>query len=164
MRKRARQRSLRRAWRMLRWPLLAHVTLALATGLACGVVTAHYPMVISPPAARRSGCEGFPSRLPRYSHLTLRSSARWSSTPRWSRCGGASPIDPESAGDDKRVATDAAFKLRTTANRRRCTLQSPERKRSQFVRQREMADRRLIAAIRATAMELPGLPHSRHSP
>jgi hypothetical protein len=30
------------------WPLLADVALALATGLACGIATAHYPIVISP--------------------------------------------------------------------------------------------------------------------
>ncbi len=51
MRTRARRRSLRRAWRILTWPLSGHVALAMATGLACGIVDAHYPMVISPPYA-----------------------------------------------------------------------------------------------------------------
>ena len=51
MRTRARRRSLRRAWRVMTWPLTGHVALALATGLACGIATAHCPMVISPPYA-----------------------------------------------------------------------------------------------------------------
>jgi uncharacterized protein (DUF2062 family) len=43
-----RRRSLRRAWRVMTWPLSGHVALALATGLACGTTAAHYPIVISP--------------------------------------------------------------------------------------------------------------------
>ena len=43
-----RRRSLRRAWRVMTWPLSGHVALALATGLACGTVVSHYPDVIEP--------------------------------------------------------------------------------------------------------------------
>ena len=45
------RRSLRRAWRVMTWPLSGHLTLALGTGLACGIAAAHYPNVISSPYA-----------------------------------------------------------------------------------------------------------------
>jgi xanthosine utilization system XapX-like protein len=43
---------------MLSWPLTGHVALALATGLVCGIATAHYPVVISPPYAAILGTLG----------------------------------------------------------------------------------------------------------
>jgi hypothetical protein len=48
MKTRARRRSLRRAWRVMTWPLSGHVALALGTGLALGIADAHYPTLISP--------------------------------------------------------------------------------------------------------------------
>src|SRR5271165_1190742 len=45
------RRSLRRAWQMITWPLSSHIIFALATGIACGIVGARYPEVISPPYA-----------------------------------------------------------------------------------------------------------------
>ena len=51
MRTKARRRSLRRAWRVMTWPLSGHVALALATGLACGIAASRYPDVIEPPYA-----------------------------------------------------------------------------------------------------------------
>jgi hypothetical protein len=51
MRTRARRRSLRRVWRMVPRLLAGHTALALATGLACGIAAAHYPVVLSPPYA-----------------------------------------------------------------------------------------------------------------
>jgi hypothetical protein len=46
-----RRRSLRRAWRAMTWPLSGHVALALATGLACGILASRYPSAIEPPYA-----------------------------------------------------------------------------------------------------------------
>jgi predicted PurR-regulated permease PerM len=43
------RRSLRRAWQMITWTLSGHIIFALATGIACGIVAARYPEVISPP-------------------------------------------------------------------------------------------------------------------
>jgi hypothetical protein len=37
-----RRRSLRRAWRVMTWPLSGHIALALATGLACGAAASRY--------------------------------------------------------------------------------------------------------------------------
>ncbi len=51
MKTRARRRSLRRAWRVMTWPLSGHIALALGSGLAFGIADAHYPMLISPPYA-----------------------------------------------------------------------------------------------------------------
>ena len=45
------RRSLRRAWQMITWTLSGHIIFALATGIACGIVAARYPEVISPPCA-----------------------------------------------------------------------------------------------------------------
>src|ERR1700730_10456097 len=45
------RRSLRRAWQMITWTLSGHIIFALATGIACGIVAARYPEVISPPYA-----------------------------------------------------------------------------------------------------------------
>ena len=45
------RRSLRRAWRVMAWPLSVHIVFALATGLASGITSAHYPTVISAPYA-----------------------------------------------------------------------------------------------------------------
>jgi hypothetical protein len=52
-----RRRSVRRAWRVLTWPLSGHVALALATGLACGTAASRYPDVIelAPPYAAIAG-------------------------------------------------------------------------------------------------------------
>jgi hypothetical protein len=47
----ANRRSLRRAWRMMTWPLSGHIGFALATGLVCGIAAAQYPTVISAPYA-----------------------------------------------------------------------------------------------------------------
>jgi hypothetical protein len=43
-----RRRSLRRAWRVMTWPLSGYIALALATGLACGTLASRYPDVIEP--------------------------------------------------------------------------------------------------------------------
>src|SRR5271155_102672 len=42
------RRSLGRGWQMITWPLWSHIIFALATGIACGIVAARYPEVISP--------------------------------------------------------------------------------------------------------------------
>jgi hypothetical protein len=36
---------------MITWTLSGHIIFALATGIACGIVAARYPEVISPPYA-----------------------------------------------------------------------------------------------------------------
>ena len=43
MKTKKRRRSLRRAWRVMIWPLSGHIALALGTGLAFGIADAHYP-------------------------------------------------------------------------------------------------------------------------
>jgi hypothetical protein len=45
MRTKARRRSLRRAWRVMTWPLSGHVALALGTSLAW-IAASRYPDVI----------------------------------------------------------------------------------------------------------------------
>ena len=45
------RRSLRRAWRVMTWPLSAHLMFALGTGLASGIAAALYPTVIAAPYA-----------------------------------------------------------------------------------------------------------------
>jgi hypothetical protein len=45
------RRLARRVWRLLTRSLPAHVALALAVGLGCGVAAARYHTVISPPYA-----------------------------------------------------------------------------------------------------------------
>jgi hypothetical protein len=45
------RRFLRRAWRVLTWPVSAHIMFALGTGLASGIVASRYPDVIGPPYA-----------------------------------------------------------------------------------------------------------------
>jgi hypothetical protein len=45
------RRSLRRAWRVLTWPLAGHIVFALGTGFACAVVATNYPQVMAPPYA-----------------------------------------------------------------------------------------------------------------
>ena len=45
------RRALRRAWRMMTWPLSSHIVFALATGLVCGIAASGYPDVIAPPYA-----------------------------------------------------------------------------------------------------------------
>ena len=74
------RRSLRRAWQMITWPLSSHIIFALATGIACGIVGARYPEVISPLYAAIFGT------LVVY--------------PRWSRCGGVC-IDQGGKVDDE---------------------------------------------------------------
>ena len=49
--KTATRRSLRRAWRILTWPLAAHIVFALGTGFACAVVSSNYVQVMAPPFA-----------------------------------------------------------------------------------------------------------------
>ena len=53
--KTATRRSLRRAWRVMTWPLSGHVALALATGLTCGIAASRYPDVIAAPYAATLG-------------------------------------------------------------------------------------------------------------
>ena len=53
--RRTTRRSLRRAWRVITWPLSGHIALALVTGLACGITAAGYRNVISPPYAALVG-------------------------------------------------------------------------------------------------------------
>jgi hypothetical protein len=45
------RRSLRRVWRVMTWPLPAHLMFALGTGLASGITAAPYPNVIAAPYA-----------------------------------------------------------------------------------------------------------------
>jgi hypothetical protein len=45
------RRSLRRAWRVLTWPLAAHIVFALGAGFACAIVATNYPQVMAPPYA-----------------------------------------------------------------------------------------------------------------
>jgi hypothetical protein len=45
------RRSMRRAWRVLIWPVSAHIMFAPGTGLASGIVASRYPDVIGPPYA-----------------------------------------------------------------------------------------------------------------
>jgi hypothetical protein len=45
------RRSLRRAWRILTWPLADHIVFALGTGFACAVVSSNYVQVMAPPFA-----------------------------------------------------------------------------------------------------------------
>jgi hypothetical protein len=49
------RRSLRRAWRILTWPVTAHIMFALGTGLASGILAQHYPQVLSVPLAMLLG-------------------------------------------------------------------------------------------------------------
>ena len=49
--KTATRRSLRRAWRVLTWPLAGHIVFALGTGFACAVVSSNYVQVMAPPFA-----------------------------------------------------------------------------------------------------------------
>jgi len=49
--KTATRRSLRRAWRILTWPLAGHIVFALGTGFACAVVSSNYVQVMAPPFA-----------------------------------------------------------------------------------------------------------------
>lgn len=43
------RRSLRRAWQLVSWPmpLSFHITLALATGVACAIAASRYSMAMS---------------------------------------------------------------------------------------------------------------------
>jgi hypothetical protein len=36
------RRTLRRAWRVITWPLSGHIALALGTGLVCGTLVSRY--------------------------------------------------------------------------------------------------------------------------
>ena len=78
---RATRRSLRRAWRVMTWPLSGDVALTRAIGFTCGMAVARYPTVISPP---------YPP-----------SSARSSSAGQWSRWWGAS-LTPNEGGRTRR--------------------------------------------------------------
>jgi hypothetical protein len=49
------RQALRRAWRMMTWPLSGHIVFALATGLASGLAAALYEKVIPPPYAAALG-------------------------------------------------------------------------------------------------------------
>jgi hypothetical protein len=42
------RRSLRRAWRVMTWPLAGHIVFALGIGFACGIAATRYPEVMTP--------------------------------------------------------------------------------------------------------------------
>ena len=69
------RRSLRRAWRVMTWPLASHIVFALGIGFACGIAAIRYPEVITPTYAAILGtvvlypCNGH--------HVVVPSSIRW---------------------------------------------------------------------------------------